>query len=239
MKLVEKKDNQLVFSAKIDESLANAIRRHINQIPVLAIDEAEISRNDSPLYDETIAHRLGLIPLKMEKLGDAKKIEKLKLDVKTQGTVYSKDLKGGVKIVYDKIPITSLNKGQELKLSATVKAGKGSKHVKFSPGLMFYREVSEITLDKEFLDEIKRTCPKNEIKEKGGKVIILDDKKTEVCDVCTGICEKKKKKAEVKSTGELVVSLESFGQLDVKEIFKKAIDALKKDLAEVSKKVGR
>ena len=67
MKSIEKKENQITFGADIDESLANAIRRYISEIPILAVEEIEIYKNDSPLYDETIAHRIGLIPLKMEK----------------------------------------------------------------------------------------------------------------------------------------------------------------------------
>lgn len=237
MKLLEKKDNQIIFSAKIDESLANAIRRSINQIPILAIDEVEISKNDSPLYDETIAHRLGLIPLKMDKTLKEKSANKLKLVVEGEKTAYSKDLKGEVKVVYGQIPIVSLNKEQELELTAIVKLGKGSEHVKFSPGLMFYRNASEIVMSKEFLDEIKKSCPDAEIKEKGDKIIILDNKKAEISDLCTGICEKHRKKAEVKSTEELIITLESFGQMDVNDIFKSSIEVLKKDLADVSKRV--
>ena len=41
MKIIEKKDNQITFSAEVDESLANAIRRYVDQIPILAIDEIE------------------------------------------------------------------------------------------------------------------------------------------------------------------------------------------------------
>ncbi|MEK6840344.1 MAG: hypothetical protein AABX79_00095 [Nanoarchaeota archaeon] len=66
MKLIEKSKDNVVFSAEIEESLANAIRRYVGQIPVVAVDEIEISMNDSPLYDETIAHRVGLIPLNMK-----------------------------------------------------------------------------------------------------------------------------------------------------------------------------
>jgi len=36
---------------------------------------------------------------------------------------------------------------------------------------------------------------------------------------------------------ELIITLETFGQLPVKDVFVKSIDALKKDLAIVSKKV--
>ena len=34
MKLVEKNKDQIVFLAEIDESLANAIRRYLNEIPI-------------------------------------------------------------------------------------------------------------------------------------------------------------------------------------------------------------
>ena len=99
MKKIEKTGNQIVFTAEMDETLANSLRRHINQIPVLAVDEVEISKNDSALYDETIAHRIGLVPLKME--GNAKKKGgKLKLSVKREGTVYSGDLTGNPAVVY-------------------------------------------------------------------------------------------------------------------------------------------
>ena len=77
MKLIKKTDNQVIFTAKVSESLGNAIRRYIYQIPIIAIDSVEISKNDSPLYDETLAHRLGLIPLKMEK--EFKEGEEIKL----------------------------------------------------------------------------------------------------------------------------------------------------------------
>jgi len=149
MKMLNKKENQITFSAEIDESLANAIRRYVGQIPILAIDEVEISKNDSPLYDETIAHRLGLIPFKMDKAFDEKNTEKITLAVKKEGTVYSGELKGKLKPVYDKIPITILKKGQELELIATAKAGKGNTHAKFFPGIIFYRNSVKVKINKD------------------------------------------------------------------------------------------
>lgn len=237
MKKIEKTGNQLVFTAEIDEALANSIRRYINQISVLAVDEVEISKNDSALYDETIAHRIGLIPLKME---SAKKKEgKLKLDVKKEGIVYSGDLKGSPAVVYKNIPITILNNNKELQLIATVRLGKGSEHSKFSPGLMFYRNVVEMILDKEFHEEIKKSCPNAEIKGKGDKIMIIDNKKKEIADFCEGIANKNKKKAEINTKNELVITVESFGQMSVENIFKKSIDALKKDFAGVAKEITK
>ncbi len=236
MKLIEKNKDQLIFAAEIEETLANAIRRYLGQIPVIAIDELEISRNDSPLYDETVAHRVGLIPLKMDKTGEK---AKLKLNVKREGTVYSGDMKGNPEPVHKNIPITTLDKGQELEFTATVKLGKGAEHAKFSPGLMFYRNSSEITMDKEFLDEVKKAIPHAEVKDKGNKIVISDDKKAEVADVCEGIANKKKKKAEITYGKDLVISVESFGQMDSKEIFKESIDAIRKDLNSVEKAIEK
>ena len=42
MKKIEKTGNQIVFEVEINETLANAIRRYVNQIPVMAVDEVEI-----------------------------------------------------------------------------------------------------------------------------------------------------------------------------------------------------
>ena len=39
MEIFEKKNNKIIFSAEVDESLANSIRRYINQVPTIAIDE--------------------------------------------------------------------------------------------------------------------------------------------------------------------------------------------------------
>ena len=238
MKIVEKKQGQIAFTVDAEVTLANSIRRYVNQIPVMAIDEVEISRNDSPLYDETIAHRMGLIPLK-NKSSNEKVSGKLKLKVNREGLVYSGELKGGQEIVYGKIPLTLLDKGQELEVVATTKMGKGKEHSKFSPGLMFYRNVAEITVDKSLYEEIKKICPDNEIKEKGQKIVILDNKKHEISDVCEGICKKRGEKAEIDYKKELILTLESFGQMSVEDIFKKSIEILKKDLIYRSKKIGK
>ena len=239
MELINKKENQITFKCKINESLANVIRRYINEIPILAIDEVEIFKNDSPLYDETIAHRIGLIPLKMDKSMDEKTIVPIKLVSKKEGVVLSGETSGKIKPVYENIPITSLNQEQELEITGIARSGKGSKHAKFSPGLMFYRKIQEIILDKDLVNEVKKIYPALEGEEKGDKIIIIDDKKTEVADICESISEKKGKKIEIKEKEGLVITLESFGQISTEEMFKKAIEETKKDLSDISKKVSK
>ena len=66
-KLKETKD-RITFSIDgINSTFANAIRRSTFEIDVLAIDLVEFYKNDSALYDEMMALRLGLLPLKAPK----------------------------------------------------------------------------------------------------------------------------------------------------------------------------
>jgi len=237
MKIIDKKENKIVFSTEMDESLANAIRRYINHIPTLAIDEVEISKNDSPLYDETIAHRLGLIPLKMQKI--EKNLPVLNISVNKRGFVYSKELKGNVGVVYGEIPITSLNKDQELELIATLKKGIGKEHAKFCPGLMFYRDILEVKIKNDCPKQVIEKLPKEFLKSNSGRVIIEDPSLCDACEECFEVCKRmgKPECLEITPTGQIVITVESFGQISSEEIFKNSIEALKKDLTEVVKKI--
>lgn len=236
MEIISKSPEKVIFIAQMNESLANSIRRSVGLIPTMAIDELEIIKNDSALYDETVAHRMGLLPIKMEKSWKEDAVLKLKLNVKKEGLIYSGDIKGDCEFVYDNVPITLLNKNQELKIKATTKMGLGKNHAKFNPGLMFYRNACEITLDKEFEDSIKKVFPEADIKPKGDKIIVRDRGIKPLIDFCEGLAQKNKKEISIKDSDELVITIESFGQISAEEIFKKAIDALKKRLKEVKLK---
>lgn len=235
MKIIEKKENKITFTVKMEESLANALRRHVGEIPVLAIDEVEISKNDSPLYDETIAHRLGLIPLKMIKSIKGSGEEELELDSKKEGFVLSGELQGKVKPVFDNMPITFLNKGQELLIKAITKFGKGSEHSKFAPGFIVYRNVFDLKISKDCPQGIFGVCPKNVFESKNG-VVVKNSLACDDCEVCIDFCEKQGKNSiEIQPTNELLMTVESFGQMSVEDIFNGAVNVLKADLIEFDK----
>lgn len=246
MKIIQKNKEKIIFREEIDESLANAIRRSASEIPVLATDEVEIHKNDSALYDEVIAHRLGLIPLVNEKSmefredctckgkGCSKCMIQLKLTAKGPGTVYSGDLKGKAKVVYEKMPIVILNEDQELELIAFVSLGKGIEHAKYSPGILYYRNLAEIKIDKncKFVKECIEACPQGIIKEEG-----IDEKEVYKCDMCMACVDKCNKKdcITIKPTNELTFFIESFGQMEAKDILIEAVKSLKDNLKTLGK----
>lgn len=235
MEIIKQKENQIVIEVKVSEALANAIRRSVNHIPTVAINEVEISKNDSPLYDETIAHRLGLIPLKSKKFNEKKPFE-LKLDSKKEGFVYSGELEGDISVVYDKMPITYLKKGEGITLTATTKEDIANNHSRFSPGFIFYRNVASVKIKGDCQKEVVEICPRNVFEEDSGKVKVKDSKKCNLCGLCVEYAQKQGNDfVEVTPSENLVLTIESFGQISEKEVFTKAIEVLKKDLAEFSK----
>src|SRR3989344_4066327 len=67
IKLLEnnKKEGKVSFMIKkTSPAFANSLRKYIlEKVPAMAIEDVEFRKNGSILYDEMIAHRLGLIPL--------------------------------------------------------------------------------------------------------------------------------------------------------------------------------
>lgn len=138
----------------VDRVYANAIRRlAISEVPSMAVDEVVILENSSVLYDELLAHRLGLLPLNTDleryilpeqcdcrsPLGCSRCRVLLVLDAQARErvvTVYSGDLVSEDKEIVpisDKIPIVKLAPGQKVKLEAYAKLGKGKDHAKWQP----------------------------------------------------------------------------------------------------------
>jgi DNA-directed RNA polymerase subunit D len=211
------KKQTLTFFTDMSTSLANAIRRSVLEIPIMAIDEVEISKNDSALYDEIIAHRLGLVPIKTEK--SSKEI-KFKLKETGPKTVFSSDLKPSTETDY-KIPIVLLDNEQELEVIAEARIGKGIEHIKYSPGLVFFKH----SIDPELMDFVSV--------DENGKVS-YDDGELKEKKVSEEDTNKIKKLKEV---NELIFEIESFGQIKTKDIFLRAIEALEDNLDELGKEI--
>ncbi len=128
----------------------NAIRRAvISEVPTLAIEDVHILANDSGLYDEVLALRLGLIPLWANPaIYWTKRDLKIAFVLKAEGpkTVYSGELQSQdpeVKPTFDSIPVTVLLEGQRIDLEAYATVGTGKEHAKWQGGYAFYRKTGE------------------------------------------------------------------------------------------------
>ena len=159
LKLIEnqEKHNRVVFSLTgVDTAYANTLRRLMGfSVPVMAIEDIEFRKNTSILYDEVLAHRIGLVPLttdlksynmisecKCKGAGCASCTVKLTLKAEGPCTVYSSDIKTkdpAIKPVHGKMPIVKLLEGQEVELEATAVLGQGKDHSKWTPGLVYYK----------------------------------------------------------------------------------------------------
>jgi DNA-directed RNA polymerase subunit D len=62
---VSKDKNKMTFLLKdASNAYSNALRRiMLGEVPVMAIEDVEIRKNSSAIYDEVIAQRFGLLPL--------------------------------------------------------------------------------------------------------------------------------------------------------------------------------
>jgi DNA-directed RNA polymerase subunit D len=220
MEIIEQSPERMVMRIEASESLANAMRRSVNEIQVLAIDEVEIFKNDSALYDEFLAHRIGLVPLKMETGMNEKTEIELKLVKTGPGTVYASDFKGGVSVVHPTIPLTLLEKDQEIEVIATARLGKGSDHEKYTPGLCYYRHLYEVSSKNSHVEKL--------VSQSRGLVKPEKGKDGIVCDLNESIVEEitQLDAQALKQSKEILFIVESFGQLPAKEIVLRALRVL-------------
>lgn len=223
MKVVENTRERLVLRMETNVALANALRRSLSEVPTLAIDEVEIFKNDSALYDEVLSHRLGLVPLKTEKSMSAKTKIDFKLSKKGPCTVYSGDLQGAADVVYKKIPLTIIGDGKSLELVATASLGIGLDHAKYIPGLCYYRNILEIKSSPQADKIVEKS--KGLIKpEKKGNKWICDLNEAEIDEI------EKHNKESVEESDEIIFVIESYGNMAAKDILIQAAAALEENL---------
>jgi len=155
VKVLEETPNSVTLQLEgVDRSYANAVRRFcISEVPSMAIDDVVILENSSVLYDEILAHRLGMVPIRTDleryvlpekcdcgsPLGCHKCRVLFVLDAKGKdkvSTVYSGDLVSEdreIRPVSETIPVVKLATGQSVKLEAYARLGRGKEHAKWQP----------------------------------------------------------------------------------------------------------
>ena len=249
----DKKSGRTVVLVKdADAGFVNALRRlMIDTVPTMAIEDVEIRENSSALYDEIIAHRLGLVPLttdlkgynlpqkcKCEGKGCARCTVALTLKAKGPGYVYASELKSkdpAVKPVYPEMVVAKLLKNQELELEATAVMGQGKAHVKWSPGLVWHTNKPNITTNNNSskLASVRDKYPPQVFKDgKIDKQAIFD---LNLVDAVEGI-EDDVIKVEYETT-QFLLYIEPWGQLTAKEMLATALDIFEEGLKEIEEKI--
>lgn len=196
LKVIESTDQLLVAEVTgVNPSFLNAMRRTmLSQVPKLAIEDVTIYDNTSALFDEMVAHRLGLLPVPTDLQlfvprnqctcdgeGCANCTVLFTLSKEGPCTVYSGDLTPAAdakyRIVDPKVPIVKLLEGQRLMLEAGAILGNGIQHAKWEPvtavGYVEYPKITVGQLPQGLLDKVAKLAPEGTLVVEGSTVRII------------------------------------------------------------------
>lgn len=245
LKVLENSENKLVFSIKgTNPVFVNTLRRvMISEVPTLAVKEVAFIKNTSALFEEILAHRLGLLPLKgdienftLPELCDCKEKECGKcqdiVSLNCEGplTVYASDLKfknDKIKPAYPKMPIVKLLKGQELEFEAVITLGQGKDHTKYTPCLAYFQGKPSIKLGKVKNSEaVFKSCPRSVFTyaDKSLKIANLDA--CNLCNACIDVCDPEDSVIVEGSDSDFTFTIESWGQRKPKDILEASLSLL-------------
>lgn len=245
-------DDELIFIIRdADVPFVNAIRRiAMMEVPNLAIDDVYIVQNDSAMFDEVLAHRLGLTPLfsSLEDVAgfvDADECDcddhcpkcsvSFTLNKEGPGTVYSKDLISSdskIKPVYDTIPLVKLKEDQIIELEAYARVGIGKEHAKWVPTTVCaYKQYPEITFNENVSVEygVADACPRDILEaDRENKCVIVKEDKIEDCSLC-GACVRASENGYINvgyQENNFIFKIETDGSISPKEVLLKSCDIL-------------
>lgn len=226
MEIIQNTSDRLVLLAEGNEPLLNALRRSVLEVETLAIQEVEFFKNDSALFDEVLALRVGLVPLVTDKKMSGKTEIELKLVKKGPCVVYSGDLQGNAEVVHKNIPLVLLEKDQEIEFIGTARLGKGIQHAKHTPGLCHYRHLALVDSKDSKVEQL--------VQQSKGYVKPKKQKDGWLCDLSEGVAEQivQIDKDAITYTNEMVFVVESYGTMGASEILRGAAKALESNLEE-------
>jgi len=201
MELKVRENNEMVAVlevAGVNAAFLNSLRRTLlSQVPKLAIDDVTIYDNTSALFDEMVAHRLGLLPVPTDLNQFVRRNEcttcngegcsncTVLYTLSKEGPcmVYSGDLTPAAdqkfRIVDPKVPIVKLLEGQRVMLEAGAVLGTGAEHAKWQAvTAVGYTEFPVVKingdLSQQALERVQRTAPPGALAVEGGSVRVLD-----------------------------------------------------------------
>lgn len=262
--ILKKDEKNLVFIIEgISIEMANAIRRiMLTEIPVMAIDEVIILKNDSPLYDEIISHRLGLIPLTTDletyKLpqdcecsGFGCPLCQVSLTCEITNTtsnfleIYSGDLKSNDPLIVPvspHIPLVKIDKDDKVIIEAYAMLGIEKDHTKWKAVTnVYYRFYPKVDFDESKCTNcpdkciVSRMCPKDLFDFSSNKAPKLLKDYQEICDLCNA-CKLNCPENAIKTDHEknkYIFSIENDGSLTFDTIIKKTFEIFNEKIEEL------
>jgi DNA-directed RNA polymerase subunit D len=187
----------------VNHAFVNALRRTLMaDVPKMSIEDVTVYDNTSAIFDEMIAHRLGLVPIPTDLQAFVPREEctcenegctnctiLYTLSKEGPGLVVSGDLTPAdpaFKLPDPDIPIAKLVEGQRVMLEAGATMGTGRKHAKFQPvhGAS-YREVPIVDtsgmtpLMPKTIADIEKSAPADSVVVEDGKLRVIDAEKAD------------------------------------------------------------
>jgi len=254
--------------------VVNSLRRVlISDIPKMAIDVVEFHlgpikdaegrefESVSPLFDEIVAHRLGLVPIPT----DFSMKERDKCECGGEGCpscmigyslfktgpcdVYSGDLlpltegDNTIRVVDDMIPLVRLGEGQAILVYAYAELGTGKKHAKWQVANgVGYKYFPSVKIDAGKCDNggtCIGICPKHCFAKNGDKVKVVDEESCILCMACADpkVC----KTGAIKVVGDqtkFIFEFETDGSISAKETLLKGLEILQQKFEDFKDQVS-
>ena len=252
LKFLELTDRQARFIISgTTPAFVNSIRRSlIADVPSMSIDDVNFYNNTSVLFDEMLALRLGLIPLRGGEHYVAQSEcscggegcfqcqVSLTLNIQGPATVYSRDLTSADAEVVPadgNIPIIKLFKAQELMLEAIARKGRSKTHAKFQSSIATsYKYLPKFAINGcNGCKECIEACPKGILRYEDGSVHVVDELKCTLCNLCAEAC----KEGAITVTGDpesFVFYTESDGSISCKDLLLRSVESLMKTASELA-----
>lgn len=259
-------DKALLLLEEADPAAVNALRRTlIADVPKMAIEDVEFHlgpirgeegeeyESVTPLFDEIIAHRLGLIPIptdldlynpregcpSCDGEGCTNCTIMYSLNKKGPGTVFSGDLEplgdSGLKPRDPTIPIVKLGEGQAMLVYTTAVLGYGRDHAKWqaaqAAAYKYYPELEFDPKDEALDEDVAAVCPVN-ILEADGEFRVTEIEKCTLCKLCEEASE-----GRIKVRGDparFLFRFETDGALTASQVLAKGLEILEEKFAHLA-----